>query len=240
MENAGLVSTTDYVPPRVITQKLHVSPGALRIWGDKGKIRMFKTPSGHRYYHLQDIKDVLGLSVPATPLQKQKCCYARVSTSKQVDDLRRQEDMFRSQFPDHDLVSDVASGINWKRKGLQTLLERSMSGHLKELVIAHRDRLCRFAFDLLRFIFEKNQTRLIILDDTGYGFSEQELTDDILSIIHVYSCRAMGKRRYPNKKNTSLPDPSSETDTDTVDGDVSLRVQQDVGLHQTEDERRQD
>ena len=210
--NDSIISTADYVPPRIITQKLHLSDSTLRIWGDKGKIRMFRTLSGHRYYHLQDVKNVLGLSISPTPIPIQKCCYARVSTSKQMDDFKRQQDMFRSQFPDHDLVSDVASGINWKRKGLKTLLERSMSGHLQELVIAHKDRLCRFAFDLLRFIFEANGTRIIILDDRGYGSSEQELTDDILSIIHIYSCRAMGRRRYKNTKNKPLPQSDTETD----------------------------
>jgi len=107
--DAFVSTTTEYVPPRVLTQKLHLSPGALRLWGDSGKIRMFKTPSGHRFYHLEDVKNVLGLSLPVALIQNSKCCYARVSTSKQVDDLRRQEDFFRIQFPDYELVSDIAS-----------------------------------------------------------------------------------------------------------------------------------
>jgi len=202
-----LIPDGDYVPPRVIVQTLHLSSGTLRGWGDTGKIRMIKIPSGHRYYHLQDIRDILGIITPPEedpPIPNQKCCYARVSTPKQMIELERQQDMFRADFPDHELISDITSGTNWKRKGLQILLERSMSGHLKKLVIAHKDRLCRFAFDLLRFIFEKNGTQLRIVEETLYGSSEQELTDDIISIIHTYSGRENDKNvEFAEKKTRS-------------------------------------
>jgi predicted site-specific integrase-resolvase len=117
-------------------------------------------------------------------------------------------------------VSDVASGINWKRKGLKTLLEQSLSGNISEIVVAHRDRLCRFAFELLEFIFQLNDTRLIVLDQETNQSSDRELADDILSIVHVYSCRSMGKRRYQNKKGASLSDGSATKDTETMDGNM--------------------
>jgi predicted site-specific integrase-resolvase len=127
---------------------------------------------------------------------------------------------FRQQFPDHVLVSDVASGINWKRKDLKTLLEQSLSGSISEIVVAHRDRLCRFAFELLEFIFQLNDTRLVVLDQETNQSSDRELADDILSIVHVYSCRSMGKRRYKDKKGTSLSDGSATTDIKTMDGNM--------------------
>jgi predicted site-specific integrase-resolvase len=78
-------------------------------------------------------------------------------------------------------------------------LELAVSGELEEIVVAHRDRLCRFAFELIEFIFSQTKTRIIVLDSEDGKSSEQELADDVLSIIHVYSCRKLGKRRYRNK-----------------------------------------
>ena len=96
-----------------------------------------------------------------------------------MDDLERQKDFFRDKFTDFDLVTDIGSGINWKRKGLKTILEQSMSGDIEEIVVAHRDRLCRFSYG----------TKLIVLsgNDKKGEMSDTKLTEDI--IIHVYSCR---------------------------------------------------
>jgi putative resolvase len=86
-------------------------------------------------------------------------------------------------------ITDIGSGINWKRKGFQKILELAMLGELEEIVVAHRDRLCRFAFELVEFIFQKNNVRLVVLDRNDYKSGEAKLADDILSIVHVYSCR---------------------------------------------------
>jgi len=99
-----------------------------------------------------------------------------------------------------------------------------MLGNIEEIVVAHRDRLCRFAYELLEFIFETNKVRLLVLDsDTGESESG-ELADDILSIIHVYSRRAMGKRRYTSKKDKDLPVDGAESEDEAVDGDEQICV----------------
>ena len=82
-----------------------------------------------------------------------------------------------------------------------------MLGHVSKVVVAHRDRLCRFAYELLEFIFQKHQVKLVVLDNAAEQSSNTELADDILSIITVYSCRAMGKRRYRSKEDTNLSYP---------------------------------
>ena len=96
--------------------------------------------------------------------QKKKIAYCRVSSQKQHDDLERQKDFFRHKYPDHFIITDIASGINWKRKGLQTILEQSMQGDISEIVVTHKDRLCRFGFELLEWIFQKYKVKVIILD----------------------------------------------------------------------------
>lgn len=144
----------------------------------------------------------MGFSVDDLSIQKKKICYARVSSAKQKDDLERQKDFFRSKFVDYELVCDIGSGINWRRKGLQTILDQSMQGLVEEVVVAHRDRLCRFGFELVEFILRKNKVRLVVLGNENAKSDTQELAEDIMSIIHVYSCKQMGKRRYKNKNNS--------------------------------------
>ena len=76
--------------------------------------------------------------------------------------------------------------------------------NVEQVVVAHRDRLCRFAFELIEFIFESNNVKLLIIDTKVGESGNNELVDDILSIIHVYSCRAMGKRRYVSQKQVNI------------------------------------
>lgn len=213
-------NTPHFLKPKEVRETLGIQDSTLRSWADQGKIRFIRTPYGQRLYDQYDLLSLLNVPPSSPSIQKQKYCYCRVSSSKQVDDLERQISFFRQEFPDHILVSDVASGINWKRKGLKTLLEQSLSGNISEIVVAHRDRLCRFTFELLEFIFQLNDTRLVVLDQETDQSSDRELADDILSIVHVYSCRSMGKRRYHHKKGASLPDDSSTEDIKTVDGNM--------------------
>jgi predicted site-specific integrase-resolvase len=80
-------------------------------------------------------------------------------------------------------VQDIGSGINFKRAGLQKILECSMRGELEEVMVSHRDRLCRFAFDLIETILTKNGTKLVVLDRTACKSSSEELAEDVLAII---------------------------------------------------------
>jgi putative resolvase len=201
-------SLNDYVTTKRAVELLKITPKTLRIWDKENKIRTIRTPSGIRRYNLEDIQNILGFN-PLIKVQEEdtrkKVCYARVSSQKQMDDLSRQRDFFKHKFPNHILVTDVGSGINWKRKGLQTILDLSMRGDISEVVVAHRDRLCRFAFELLEWIFSRNKVKLVVLNENNEKSEDQELADDVLSIIHIYSCRKNGKRRYKkDEKNTSL------------------------------------
>ena len=119
--------------------------------------------------------------------------YVRVFSPKQKEDLERQKQYFLSQFPNHHLISDIVSGINFKRPELRSLLEQTSHKLVKEVVVAHRDRLCRFAFDLIRFIFYLNSTRLVVLSNDN-STDEWELSQDILAINTLFICRLQGKR----------------------------------------------
>ena len=209
------MSNDEYVNTKKAKDLLQITPKTLRIWDKEGKIRTLRTLSRQRRYNLEDIQNISGRNT--LNKKKEKICYCRVSSPKQVDDLGRQTDFFRSKFPDHIVVTDVSSGINWKRKGLKTILDKAMHRDISEVVVAHRDRLCRFAFELLEWILDQNGVKLVVLDEENGESNDKELSDDILSIIHVYSYRKMGRRRYKNKENTTLSNATTKENNEELD-----------------------
>ena len=124
---------------------LKITSETLRSWNNKGKIGAIKLPSGQRRYSINDIHKYLGIT-PIPDKDKRKICYCIVYSKKQMDDLERQKMFFMQEYPDHELITDIGSGINWKRKGLKKILEQTMLGNVEQVVVADRDRLCRFAF----------------------------------------------------------------------------------------------
>ena len=172
----------------------------IRKMADKASLVCYKTPSGQRRICIQSLQEMCSNGVTSTEkskVQKENFLYARVSTTKQMDDLSRQvEFLKRPEYANYRVITDVASGINFKRKGLSILLETCLQGNIGEIVVAHRDRLCRFGFELIESLVTKAGGKIIVLEENNHKTDEQELAEDLLSIIHVFSCRQMGKRSY--------------------------------------------
>ena len=192
-----------YVPGRVATEALGLCQNTLRKYADEGRIKVIKSAFGHRRYDLD--------SFTGKCAETALVCYCRASSVKQRDDLARQVAFMRSEFPKADIIQDIGSGLNFKRKGLRSLLERVLRGDKLTLVVAHRDRLCRFGFDLFRYLIEQNGGELMVLDNAESS-PEKELTDDLLAILHVFSCRMHGLRRYSSqiKKDKNLSGPKAK------------------------------
>ncbi len=214
----------EYISTKTARKILGVTTTTLVNWSKTGKIKFIISPSGSRLYDSQDICNIVGK--PNDTIQKRKICYCRVSSQKQTDDLERQQDFFKSKYPHHTLVTDIGSGINWKRKGLKSILEQSLSGTIDEIVVAHRDRLCRFGFELIEFILDTCKVKLIVCNDNKSESKDSDLADDILSIVHIYSCRNMGRRRYTNalSKDKNVSKQSAETDIQKMDGNSEICV----------------
>ncbi|MEZ5672371.1 MAG: IS607 family transposase [Thiotrichaceae bacterium] len=102
------------------------------------------------------------------------------------------------RYPNHELIEDIGSGLNFKRKGFNALLERIMSGNVAEIVVAHRDRLCRFGFELIESIANKHNCNIVVLDNSQLS-PQSELINDLLSTIHVFSRRINGLKKYGRK-----------------------------------------
>ena len=181
-------------------------PHTLRKYADEGKIKCYKTPGGKRKFDRESLEKYCNPSIIDEEIPKTdriNFIYARVSSKKQLDDLARQIDFIRGKRKEYDsytVISDIASGINFKRKGLETILDACLQRTIGELVIAHRDRLCRFGYELIKLFIEKCGGKITVLDDERNKSSEQELSEDLLSIIHIYSCKQMGKRSYKVKQ----------------------------------------
>jgi putative resolvase len=193
----------------------------LRKMADDQKIRSYKTFSGQRKFHKESLEQMCTENdsrqhVPDTST-KQNFIYARVSSKKQLEDLQRQITFLQTARPDfagYTVISDIASGINFQRKGLLTLLDSCIQGTVGNVVIAHRDRLCRFGFELIEQLITRSGGVLTVMDKTNrVSTSEEELASDLLSIVHIYSCRQMGKRKYGRKPSHDEVH-QNETETD--------------------------
>lgn len=208
------MSSQNYIKIGKAADILGISSQGVRRWVDQGKLPFIKTPGGHRLVDITKLAihkstDYSEGGVPDKP----KVFYCRVSSRNQKPDLDRQIELAKSRYPEHEIVSDIGSGINWKRKGLLSILERAMAREIEEVVVFHRDRLCRFGFELIEFILEHNKVKLLVSEEEDHKSPEVELASDLMSIIHVFSCRQMGKRRYRNKsleESEDIPDSSSE------------------------------
>ena len=204
-----------YVPPRVAAKHYQVTTATLSNWRVRGDIDSITTPSGHHRYKLPDA-DGPPCDAPAA---KSKICYCRVSSAGQRDDMQRQVDSMRSKYPEHEIVTDIGSGINYKRPGLKAILRRSMQGLVAEVVVAHRDRLARFGYELLEFVLAQNGTELVCDSAPAHKSSEQELAEDIIGIIAVFSSRVYGGRKYhASAKDRPPADPGGVQEARAVDG----------------------
>jgi len=193
-----------YCSTRAACKFLDVTADTLRRWDRAGRITALRTAGNVRRYLVSDIKAMAGSKPTST-----RYVYCRVSSHKQKDDLERQVAAMASKFPDHEVVRDVGSGLNFKRRGLLAILRAVEDGSVKEIVVASRDRLARFGFELISWICDQHATKLVVLEQSD-GSPESELADDLMSIIQVFCCRRNGRRRY------RVPDTGAQSRGDQV------------------------
>ncbi|MBV9385746.1 MAG: IS607 family transposase [Chroococcidiopsidaceae cyanobacterium CP_BM_ER_R8_30] len=187
MEGKAIVK---YVTPKEASETLGVNERTLRRWDAEGKIAVIRTPSGQRRYNVESYAAKSG-SVE----NRAVVLYARVSSRAQQPDLNRQVAALSSLYPNAEIVSEVGGGLNFRRKKLLALLERVFKGDVRMVVVAHKDRLARFGFDLFRWLCEQNRCELVVLNETSLS-PEREMVEDIASILHCFSSRLYGLRKY--------------------------------------------
>jgi putative resolvase len=176
---------------------LGVTTTTLRNWEKEGKIKSTRTEGGHRRYQVQEL---LG-SRKESALT---LAYARVSSHDQKSDLKLQEIVLESYCAekgfDFEIISDLGSGLNYKKKGLIRLIKLICSNQVDRLVITHKDRLLRFGSELIFSLCEHFGVEVIIINKSEESTFEEDLANDVLEIITVFSARLYGSRSHKNKK----------------------------------------
>ena len=175
----------------------------LRNWDKNGKLKPVRVEdTGYRYYSQEQLNHFLGIkSIEAT--NKKVIGYCRVSSHKQKDDLERQIENVKTymyakgyQF---EIITDIGSGINYNKKGLNQLIDMITNSEVNKIVVLYKDRLIRFGYELIENLCEKYGTTIEIIDNTEKT-EEQELVEDLIQIVTVFSCRLQGKRANKAKK----------------------------------------
>lgn len=178
-----------------------VKAGIMRKW-DKAGVTV-RTPGGMRLFDISSIDP--SINKPKDKKDKSTILYSRVSSNKQKNDLERQKEYISSNIPDEytgskiDNISDIGSGINFKRPGLLQVLGRVKEGQVSAIIVASRDRLARFGFELIEWICKEFGTKILVLDSEDTT-PESELGKDLMAIVQVYCCRWNGMRRYKAKE----------------------------------------
>ena len=195
-----------YVPRRKVTETLGIHYQTVVNLVKRKEIDIIKIGSKYGYNLNKYIEDN-----NITIKQKKLICYCRVSSQKQKEDLERQINVMKEKFPNHLIISDIGSGLNFKRKGLLDIINMAIKNDIDEVVIAYKDRLARFGYDLIEIILkEYSNANIIILNKTEEKTTEQELTEDIISIMNVYVAKINGLRKYKTQLTKTIKDECSK------------------------------
>jgi excisionase family DNA binding protein len=181
---------------------LGVSSQTLRRWEREGRIEPAqRTSGGQRRYELSAIAHEKRQSKPSN---RKTVAYARVSSHDQKNDLERQKEMLSmycaSQGWSFEVIADLGSGMNYRKKGLKKLIEGIIEGDIGRLVLTHKDRLLRFGAELIFSICEERGVEVVLINQGDEPSFEEELAQDVLEIITVFSARLYGSRSRKNKK----------------------------------------
>ena len=192
-----------YYSAKTVTQMLGVTAQTLRNWDKEGKLKpTYVKSNGYRYYseesilsYTQERKTKKNLNVVG---------YARVSSKKQVDDLERQVENIKryisSKYESFDIITDIGSGINYNKKGLLSLIEKINKKEVDVIVVLYKDRLLRFGFELVEHFAKLNNVKIEIIDNNLDKTQDQELVEDLVQIITVFSSKLQGKRKSKTKQ----------------------------------------
>lgn len=200
---------------------LGIKEGILRRWADQGKIKTIRTPGNIRLFDITSVDPSTNLFAIREKKDPIIILYSRVSSVKQKDDLERQKEYLKNhcadKYPRLQEITDIGSGINFKRKGLLQILGLIKEGNVSTLVVASKDRLARFGFELIEWLCKEYGTQILVLDNQDTT-PEAELGNDLMAIVQVYCCRWNGRRRYKTKdkdKETQVEaNPRAETDVE--------------------------
>lgn len=194
MENINFISGKEAL------KILGICKSTLYKYDKEGKIDTIRTPGNKRLYN---VKKYLHDNNLLDKKQKYKICYCRVSGMNQKTELEHQKNYMKEKYPNYILLWDIGSGINFKRKNFNKIIDYAINNELEELVITYKDRLCRIGYELVEHILLKySDTKIIVLNNDNKS-PEEEVVDDLLQIITVFGSKVYGMRRYKKKHDNT-------------------------------------
>lgn len=186
--------------PKEFAELLNVSVKTLQRWDNAGILKAKRSPTDRRYYTYDQYLEYKGFD---TNTQKKKVIYTRVSTNNQKDDLKNQIKFLR-EFCNakgiiiDEVVEDIGSGLNYNRKKWNELIESCMENKIDTIFVTHKDRFIRFGYEWFERFLLKWNVKIIVVNNEMLS-PQEELVQDIISILHVFSCKIYGMRKYKKK-----------------------------------------
>jgi excisionase family DNA binding protein len=193
-----------------VSKILGVTPKTLRRWDKSGKLKPdVRTGGGHRRYSEATLRRFLGKPLPLPSGDRRVILYARVSSRAQKDDLSNQMDALKrfclgAGQPYDDVWTDFGSGLNYRRPKFRRLILEALNGHIEKIVVAHKDRLARFGYDLIEDILAHFWVELVVKKSSEKSEFMQELAEDLIAIVQHFCARFYGKRSYICKRAGKL------------------------------------
>ena len=195
--------------PQEFGKRIGKTVTTLQRWDNSGKFPAHRTPTNRRFYTEDQYNQYMGISQSNNRIN---VIYSRVSTIKQKDDLKNQTEFLQTYCNSKgiivsEVITDIGSGLNYNRKKWNVLIDRVINSEIDTIYIAYPDRFIRFGFDWFERLCLKFNTKIIVVNNQNLS-PEQELTEDLINIINVFSCSSYRLRKYKkglinNDKNTS-------------------------------------
>ncbi|TMD63183.1 MAG: IS607 family transposase [Chloroflexi bacterium] len=197
--------------PSAFAKRVGVSVKTLQKWDRIGVLPAKRTITNQRYYTDDDVAAALRL--PRVLKTRKTVAYCRVSSQAQKPDLANQRRMLeqwcqQQQIQVDEWIMEIGGGLNFERKHFVALVDAIIEGQIERVVLAHQDRLARFGYKLLAHLCEKHQCELLVLNTETLS-PEQELVQDLMTIVHCFSSRLYGLRNYRKALKKAIQDDQS-------------------------------
>jgi len=204
-----------FIKSKEVCEELKVHPRTLYQWEEKGWIETIRSKGGMRLYNIDKYKREININKKEIKIyeeiseneikDKMNIIYVRVSSNSQKDDLERQEQELSNKYKNHIVIKDIGSGINLNRKGLRKIIDLAIKGKINEVVIAYKDRLTRFGFDLIEDIIKTYSGGKIVVEHYNEDMTpEEEMVKDVLQIMNVFTAKMNGLRKYKKDEKIKI------------------------------------
>ncbi|MDY2882264.1 MAG: IS607 family transposase [Romboutsia timonensis] len=191
-----------WLSPKKAAEIAGVNEDTIRRWDAEGKIKCIRTEGGHRRCDRDSLMKYLYKTDKVIP-EKVTLIYARVSTRNRLNDLERQKERLElycaAKGWNYKIVTDIGSGLNYKKKGLLDLIRLIETEQVERLVLNYKDRLLRFGSEIIFEICKYHDVEVVVVSEEDSKSYEEELVEDVLSIITVFSSKLYGSRSHKNK-----------------------------------------